>query len=128
MAHASPLPTRSARRGRGARNWHILRWIRRGLVGVLLLYAMLSGYFYSGRPNPAIDYIGLLNHATLQTSMGQRAWPKYREAIAAMGRPTWPDILSANPDGPAWPSLAEFVATHADAIELVRRGAGRPAL
>jgi hypothetical protein len=119
---------RQAMHRRRSRRWHVLRWIRRSLVGVLLLYAMLSAYFYSGRPNPAIDYIAVLNHATLQTPIDQRAWPLYRQAIVAMGRPEWPDFLTANPDGPAWPTLAEFVAAHPDAIETVRLGAARPAL
>jgi hypothetical protein len=60
--------------------------------------------------------------------MDQRAWPLYRQAIVAMGRPEWPDFLTANPDGPAWPMLAEFVAAHPDAIEAVRLGAARAAL
>jgi hypothetical protein len=113
---------------RRSRAWHVLRWVRRGLVVVLLMYAVLAGYFYLGRPNPRVDYLAELNYPVLQTPIGQRAWPMYRQAILKMSRPDWPEIIGMPPDGPAWPALAEFVAANGDGIELTRRAADKPVL
>jgi hypothetical protein len=114
------------RRRSGA--WYGLRWMRRGLVAVLLSYAVLLAYFYCGRPNPTIDYIAQLNQPAILAPIDQRGWPLYRKAILEMGRPTWDDVLSAPSQGPAWPRQSAFVVAHADAIDLTRQAAAKPTL
>lgn len=109
-------------------------WIRSvqgfGLLigGAALIYVVAAIRLYTGKPVVAHDYLADVNAAARAVPEAQRAWPMYRAALVALGAIPKEINLRARPGDSDWDEVAEFVATHAEALELVRQAAARPGL
>ncbi len=109
-------------------------WIRSvqglGLLigGVALIYVVAAIRLYTGKPVVAHDYLADVNAAARAVPEAQRAWPMYRSALVALGEIPKEINLRARPGDSDWDEVAAFVATHAEALELVRQAAARPGL
>lgn len=104
-----------------------------GLVGLLIglmvvIYIVAAIRLYTGKPVVAHDYLADVNAAARAVPEAQRAWPMYRTALVALGEIPKEINLGARPGDSDWDEVAEFVATHAEALELVRQAAARPGL
>jgi hypothetical protein len=49
-------------------------------VAFLVLYAGVAIWFFSGSPNPKVDYYKVVSSAAVSVPEEQRAWPVYRDA------------------------------------------------
>ncbi|MCH8152992.1 MAG: hypothetical protein IH830_11555 [Planctomycetes bacterium] len=109
-------------------------WVRSvqavGLVVglVVVIYIVAAIRLFTGRPVLAHDYLADLNAAALAVPQTQRAWPMYRTALVALGEIPKEIDLRVRPADSDWDEVAEFVATHAEALDLVRQAAARPGL
>ncbi len=104
-----------------------------GLVGLLIglivvIYIVAAIRLYTGKPVVAHDYLADVNAAARAVPEAQRAWPMYRSALVALGQIPEEINLRARPGDSDWDEVAEFVATHAEALTLVRQAAARPGL
>lgn len=126
--------------------WHALKWTRRGLAALALLYACVFARFVLTKPTVRVDYVAQLNAPTLAAPEADRAWPIYRRAILALGLADlkrWdasigrqlesddPDayyhrVIDAKPGDAAWPELAAWLDANADGIALARVAAAKP--
>jgi hypothetical protein len=136
-ARAARLIRRAKRRARGP-VWHT--WIRAWqtvllvLLAAAMVYALLVVRFQAISPTVSRDYVAELSAPALAVPESQRAWPLYREAYLSLG--LLPKGLTrqvsprryARPGDEAWPEVRAFLSRHADALELTRRAAARPAL
>ncbi len=105
-------------------------------VGALLLvsvvlYAFLAFRYYTGSPTVAHDYAAELNAPIAAIAEADRAWPLYRQAVAAV--PKLPDVLTARwgrirTGDPEWPDAVAYLEQCRAALELVRLGAAKPGL
>ena len=138
LAGAFGCPRRAAKLIRRAkrRNRPLVwkAWIRSvqgfGLLigGTALIYVVAAIRLYTGKPVVAHDYLADVNAAALAVPEAQRAWPIYRSALVALGEIPKEINLRARPGDSDWDEVAAFVATHAEALELVRQAASRPGL
>lgn len=97
---------------------------------MLIFYAGLGIYFFSGAPTAKVNYVDALNHRIERIPPEQRGWPLYRQAMLALGDQTgaaksqWPNIWTSRES----PQLANWLHQHADAVEFARQGAAKPVL
>lgn len=113
--------------------WRTLRlglWMVLALIG---LYLLLAVRFFLGRPNIAHNYITDIQAMVNANPESDRAWPLYRQALLAMGKPptiedkSW-DFRSARPGGKHWDLAEAYLTQNADSIALLREAAQRKAL
>ncbi|MFT3785690.1 MAG: hypothetical protein QM770_05925 [Tepidisphaeraceae bacterium] len=64
--------------------WHTKRWLLRGVGVLMFCYVLLAIRFYTGHPTLSVDYVAMMNAATLAVPESDRAWPIYRENIRSM--------------------------------------------
>jgi hypothetical protein len=105
------------------------------LVEILLaLQMVLAAYFFAGHPSPKVDYLAQLNQPVLWTPQDQRAWPLYRQAILKSSDYHPPKfnhdffVDDFQPGGLGWPWMTRWLRQHAEALELAREAAAKPAL
>jgi hypothetical protein len=101
----------------------------------LVLYAILSAVFFSGRPAPMVDYAAASNGLTAAAPEGDRAWPLYRQAILAMGDRSqgaqakrWKLMHEYFEDGKRGPELSAWLRQNESALALVCEAASKPTL
>ncbi len=115
--------------------WHawVRAWQAVGAAVLLLLgvYGFLALRLALAEPSITHDYVADLNAAALRLPEADRAWPLYEQAEAALIplpehlRKHWGWI---EPESPLWNDAADYVRGNRGAIELIRRGALKPAL
>ena len=99
------------------------------LIGlVVVIYIVAAIRLFTGKPVLAHDYLADLNAKARAVPQTQRAWPMYRTALVALGEIPKEIDLRVRPADSDWDEVAEFVATHAEALDLVRQAAARPGL
>ncbi len=99
------------------------------LIGLLVvIYIVAAIRLFTGTPVLAHDYLAEVNAAAQAVPKAQRAWPMYRSALVALGEIPKEIDLRVRPVDSDWDEVAEFVATHAEALDLVRQAASRPGL
>jgi len=106
IARAARLIGRAKRRNRPLAYRATVRSIQAacGLFAlVLLLYGIAAIRFFAGRPNPAVDYLALLNAETLAAPAEDRGWPEYRAALLSLPRsPGKIYTRTPRPGEPGW--------------------------
>jgi hypothetical protein len=129
---AAQLIRRAKRRNRPLL-WHAWHFLTRSALAALLVglvaYVCFTVRFYLGRPDIAHNYWNEIN-AARQINEGDRAWPLYREALVKLGNQNWIDVdkVAQGPSGKEWNEVVTLLERHRDALDLVRRGAGKPRL
>ncbi len=102
-------------------------------VGVLfacfvLWYVGGLFYYFSGEVVLSEDYVAGMTAQARSVPEGERAWPVYRGAIAAMRSDL--DILGGldgetwNPKGNKWTETVAFLDQHQTELASIRRGSG----
>ncbi len=133
---ASQLIGRAKRRGRPV-GWQIFHYGWMTAAGLALVYVMLGLWMATGRPTVRINYLADLNKAALAVPEGDRAWPKYREALLAMGfrEDDTHDSPAADfikddvkPGDAKWLQTTEFFTNHADSLAMLRDAASHEKL
>ena len=108
-------------------------WLAKALAVLVVIHLLLVARFCLGHSSPAVDYVNVVNKPILRVPPDQRGWPLYRQAILDTADFKPPEELPLNPEnlepgGKDWPWMADWLHRHAAALDLIRRGAGRPAL
>jgi hypothetical protein len=113
--------------------YRVLCW---GVAALVVFYVGLAGVFYSGSPFLATDYVARLNEPIEKVPANQRAWPLYRQAILGL----WPDglagpertridqLMPEKPRADLTAGLAQWLTSHAQALELVRQASLLPSM
>ena len=121
-----------AKRGARPVAWQAVRATGWLFVALAAFYVAAGVYFFVGRPRPSVDYVAELNRPVNAVPESQRAWPVYRQALLALGEPLGTAhtnrLTSSHPGDKHWPAATEWLARHADAIELMRHAASRPSM
>jgi hypothetical protein len=117
--------------------WHVWRWICRGVVALIALYALMAIPFFFSHPSPSVDYIAQLNQPQVGVSESDRAWPIYQKALLALedqppvngqtmkGFPQWVGGTPADQDS----AVAEaWLQKHSADVEEIRHGSEKSAL
>jgi len=101
-----------------------------GLIGVaVLVYGIAAIRFFAGTPNPAVDYLQLVNAETLAAPLADRAWPEYRAAILSLERPPETKYRrTPRPGEPGWEVVEAYLVANRSAIERIRTAAALPVL
>ena len=110
-------------------------------LGFLIFYVGLAIWFFSGKPNPSVDYFKVVSANAVAVPEDQRAWPVYRKAWIEhdfanlnMGEilgkqeadePWWNDW---RPGDEKWPKLVEFLEKKESLVEAIRRAGQLPGL
>jgi hypothetical protein len=124
-----------------------LNWVRRAVLVVVALYAIVLVRFLVGRPTISVDYLAQLNAPIERVPVDQRAWPIYRKAILALGaadknhnpaifrkieedtgQNTFGEraLLDATPADREWSELTAWLDAHADGFAVLREAAAKP--
>src|SRR4051812_46721261 len=132
---AARLIRRAKRRARPLM-WRLLYF---GGLTVLILMAVYTGlgfWMSTSRPTVKTDYVALINKPGAEVPEHERAWPRYREAMMAIG----PAILRHESTATNLPSFDaefnreqaeatdKFLNDHTDAIAKLREAARQPKL
>jgi hypothetical protein len=132
----SQLIGRAKRRGRPI-GWQIFHYGWMTTAGFALLYLMLCLWMATGRPTVRVNYLATLNKTALAVPENERAWPKYREALLAMGfrEDDTHDSPAADfikddvkPGDAKWAQTTEFFKNHADSFAMLRDAASHEKL
>ena len=131
---AAKLIRRAKRRNRPL-PWHAMVFLRRLVGALVVFYLLLTAWFYSGRPSPAVDRLAELNARVAQVPEDQRAWPLYRDAIIAAGlQPSAGAaradgaMLTARPGDARWDQMAGWLGRNSAGLEPARRAHEKPVL
>jgi hypothetical protein len=131
---AAKLVRRAKRRNRPLA-WKMFRVAGLALAALLVIYCAIGVYYFIGHATPSVNYLAEINRSALSAPENQRAWPVYRKAILGFGFDRSKSdfreiekITNAGPGNTRWPETAKWLSEHADAIDLLRRGASRPTL
>ncbi len=125
--------------------WHGFKWVSRGFLALVVVYAGLTVYYAMDRVVIKTDYLAEINAVAMATPESERAWPIYREALAK-----WPALREeekweevgedeekrpANFAGaiwsydtfkhaaPAWNLIARELAAHQEELDAFRSAA-----
>lgn len=132
---AAKLIRRAKRRNRPLA-WHAMVFLRRAILAIVIAYALLAVYYFSGQPTPKVDYVAQWNQRIAATPADERAWPLYRRAIVAIklepyatiDHPWMIERLDARPGDGDWPEIAAWLKRHAESLELARQASQKPSL
>jgi hypothetical protein len=117
--------------------WHVARGVMRAVAVFVLLYFVLVGYYALGKPEIKVNYLRQLNAAAEKVAPEDRAWPLYREAAIQLklaenrNNKDWPlnKYLDAMGEGkPVPPEMRQWMRDNESVLDLIRRGASKPAL
>lgn len=122
-------------------------WIWKTMVGccyvlaaMLVFYAGVAVWFYSGKPNPTVDYLAVTNESALAVPIADQAWPIYRAAWIEhdflSGRGVAMETMAGidrewhlrRPGDPQWERCAQFLREHETLIEAFRQGGQKAGL
>ena len=104
----------------------------------LVFYAGLAVWFFSGKPNPSIDYYEVVSSNAAAVPEGQRAWPIYRDAWIdhgfadlnigkIVGQEEGDDAWDTwRPGDEKWPNLVQFLEQKESLVKAFRRGGQLP--
>jgi len=115
------------------------------MLAVLLAYAGVSAFFYMGKPNPSVDYLGEMYALQPESDLADHAWEIYREpwtkhefSEGKGGR--FMEIfyqhegfedhmrLMQPTDGEQWEGAIEKLANSQDLLDAFRTGGLKPRL
>jgi hypothetical protein len=109
--------------------WQIGRVCRWMMIALLVFYALLSVYFFIGRPTVGVDYLAIINKPILATAESDRAWPLYRRAVLGMDDAAkWREVFNYDMDRKHWPLIKAWLLVHKEQIDLAREGTSKPYL
>jgi hypothetical protein len=118
--------------------WHAMRWARRAIGVMIVVYGVLALCFFLSRPQPKVDYLAELNRPIVAVPEADRAWPVYRQVILALlnhqpidqnGNPaSLPKWIGANVDGSHWPEAQAWLRAHPGDVESLQSATAKPAL
>ncbi len=140
--HVAKLIRRAKKRNRSiiwkmwARGWQ-------AMGALVVLYVLAAIVLALDKPVVTVDYIAKLNAPIEAVPQQERAWPDYRQAILALrlswekGYPLWVERdperpttgnRQVQPSDPQWPAAVAYLREHSHELDLIRRGASKPAL
>lgn len=110
--------------------WHVIKWTRRALAVVLLLYAGLAAMYFMQSPRVTTDYLPVLNRVASSLEEDERAWPLYAQALLGLGVDRFRDEIdrASRPGDEHWDELVAYMQAHHEDIELIREASQRPGL
>lgn len=122
---AARLIGRAKRRQRSAA-WRAYILVSKAIgwtvVGLIVLYAALAIRFFSGKPNPARDYLAELQAPIRAIPESERAWPKYRDALMAMeAAPTVHAESAPLPGEDGWEEVSAWLERNRGPIGQMRQ-------
>jgi hypothetical protein len=137
-AVAAKLIRRAKRRCRPL-GWQIRHRLRQGVVVLAIVYALAALYLATGKPEPSVDYLAILNAPLAEIAEEDKAWPILREAM--IEHRTWDDEAFLAPmdrgvlpkawtriqyDDPEVEALAANLSGYQSYLADLRRAAERP--
>ncbi len=132
---------RSAKKRNRSIFWKTLVAGGYAFLAFLVFYVGLAVWFFSGEPNPSVDYFKVVSANAAAVPEGQRAWPIYRDA--------WIEHDFANlnigkllgqeeqdekgwdlwrPGDPKWPDMVAFLEQKESLLKAIRHGGQLPGL
>lgn len=101
-----------------------------GLCLLLLVYVAYGVFFFLGKPNPTVDYLGMINEDAAAAGEEDRAWPIYREALLELDKlpafSRWSRQPMPGEEG--WAEAASYLEGQQESLQVIREAAGRPVL
>jgi hypothetical protein len=112
--------------------WHAFNYLGWMFAGLLILYVGLAIYFVMGRPSVKVNYIAVLNEKMEKTSVSDRAWPHYRQALLATPWRERDDSLrnavARGPGGKNWYAARDWLEANQPILAHIREGASKRVL
>ena len=111
--------------------WHTWRWGCRTMATIFAVYVLIGLYLLIGSPSVTTDYLARANQNANQLPDSERAWPLYRQAMAALDliqAPEWTRRGYFTPEDKDWAEVVEYLDEHAGALELIRQASRLPGL
>lgn len=108
------------------RRWRIVSAIVLILALFFGLYAKIYIDYWSNKPQLKRNFAAEINAEILKIPEDQRAWPKYRAALAKLKPESnkWNTKLGVRPED--WPKIVKFIESHQDALSELRSASTLP--
>lgn len=125
ISKVARLIARAKRRGRPV--WlrmifSIFALVQWSVVVAVGMWLICNAAFWLGRPAIRMDYLAIVNASIERTSLSQRAWPIYRQAILEMGNASKIPGKNSGAEIDAWLGSKQHI------IELIHLAASKPSL
>lgn len=137
VAAAARLIRRAKKRTRPAW-WHAQKWVARGCLAIMAIYACMIVWFVARSPDVKRNFSAELNAPVIAADPAGNAWPVYLTLIEQ-----WPELPAAlgtldkqgawklsriRPGDPRFGAMAEYLKSISTELATIRRAAAMPRL
>lgn len=114
---------------------HAMKGVGVFVAALFVVYIVFAVRFFTADPNPDRNYVTELNAAMPEVPPGERAWPVYKEAFAALA--PYPDAFEGgyiphyeqvDQENETYAPLVRYIEENQRGVELLREAASKPAM